>query len=364
MNKPAFQRTTSKAAFEWDPNKTQTYALDTDTTLPGTAASFNKVTGANFTMDAPLGSLTLKIAAASKNQTVWGSGSGSVATAIAVNRGTFVYDASDVGAFTELSFGPSSGLETTLTVADDGQFIAVGPPAGEPVDNVKGLYVRALGVLKITAAESGVIDITCLQMDLPAQGLGPEIRIEDQARMSVFSSEAINTLNATVDVSSAPDAGYALRWAAALIDLESTFIAFSGASSGLFRCSVLDLNDTRIATGDSAKCEFQFNSFKSGEPAQFILTPGTATMQFDAFTDGAYPFDFINDDPKKRYPAGMFEFTSKGTRNGGQFKVRVDSAFQANAIVSNGFVAIDGNIVGIDRIKAPFVNGYAVLTQY
>jgi hypothetical protein len=361
-------------AFEWDPNKTQTYSLDQDLPLPGPAESFNKVTGANFTMDAPSQTLTLKITPSARGQhgTTWGKGSGSVATAIEVKRGYFVYDAREAASITILSFGDDqssvSGLETALTVTDNGQFIVIGA-AGDPLEET-GVAVEQNGALKITATQEGVIDINCININLPrGGGIGPDIRIEDQAKMSVLSSGVFSTRDGTVNISSVPDAGYSLSWvctslsATDAMDLESTFIAFSGTSTGLIRSPSLTLGDTRISAGDGATCELQFNSLTASEPSQFILGLGTAKMQFDAYTDGAYPFDFINDEPKKRYPARMFEFTSKGARNGGQFRVRVESVFQANAIVSNGFVAIDGDVVGLDRVKAPFVGGYAIVTQ-
>ena len=116
-------------------------------------------------------------------------------------------------------------------------------------------------------------------------------------------------------------------------------MTFSGASSGFLRCPALAVDDTRIRTGDTAASWFQFDAILPQNSPQFILGPGSTKMQFDAYSNGKYPFDFVG----KTYPQGLFEITSGGTVNGGSFVIR-GTIFDANAIVTRGYVAIDGEI--------------------
>jgi hypothetical protein len=364
MNKATLQRATSKAAFEWDPNKTQTYSLDQDLPLDGPAESFNKAPGVGFTMDASFGSLTLR--PNDGGSTTWGTGTGDTATFISVERGAFTYE-------TRLPHGilylGSPQLETNLTVTNDAKFVVTSALSGTD----EGLQVNSGGALNINVEGEGLLEISCAVVGMANNSLGDDyviIAVSDLARMSVSAAYSLTLISATVSVNSTPDSGYSLSLTAGhtgdptrSLVLQATQIGLVAQSNGHFRAPGLSLIDSRLRAVDTATCNFQFDSATVSETSRFILGAGTAKMQFDAYSDGAYPFDFRNDDPKKRYPAGMFDFTSDGTRNGGQFAIRVSSAFDANAIVTNGFVAIDGDVVGLDRVKAPFVGGYAIVTQ-
>jgi hypothetical protein len=143
------------------------------------------------------------------------------------------------------------------------------------------------------------------------------------------------------------------------MSLFSTAAGFSASSSGLFQCPGLALTDARIRTADAAKCAFQFDAFAPQGESHFILGPGTAKMQFDPYTLGKYPFDFINN----TYPQGLFDITSAGTINKGTFVIKVASGFDAAAIVTKGYVAIDGVVQGTNHLNYEYKNGYAIVYQ-
>jgi hypothetical protein len=363
MSKPALHPTTSKAAFTWDPNKPQTYSLDQDLPLPGTAESFNKTVGNGFTMDAPFYTLTLQVSSGS--YTTWGAGDDMTPTLIKVERGTFAYSGPDTG-ITFLNFADigSSTSQTALTVENDAKFIVTGP---------NGVVFGQSGALNITITDQGLVDVTCLELNFPQQeGVAVDVRIEQAARMSIVSTGYFQIENGTIRISSAPETGNSLYWASTSpqasgsMELDSTVVDFSEGSSGFFRSLAFTLADTRIRVGDTAKCDLRFDSAKVQDGSQFILGPGKARMQFEGYTSGKRPFDFINDEPKRRYPQGMFEFTSEGTVNGGSFVIQVGSGFEANAIVSNGFVAIDGDVqTKLGRVDATFdpSTQYATIKQ-
>ena len=95
--KPETTSATDKAAFQWDPNADQTYDLDQDLGLTGTAGDFNKSMQYSFTMDAPGRTLVLFPSAQQPNITEWGvSPQGdivSTSSIFEIRNGTFTYDA-------------------------------------------------------------------------------------------------------------------------------------------------------------------------------------------------------------------------------------------------------------------------------
>jgi hypothetical protein len=342
MTKTALQTAKTKAAFQWDPNNDQTYNLDQDLSLPGPASNFSKATGKSFTMDSPLQTLTLQITPLGQGtNTTWGDGAGTAPTTINVERGTFIYDGRNGGAtllfLGNLDFGY---LETTIAVKNDAQFVV------KSSDLNNGVGIQSDGSLNFAIEGTAVADVNCIFIGLPSEEtFSVNISVADMAQMSVACSTGFSLINGTVNVSSSPATGHSLNWIATHTGVDEslllvkTFMEFSAASSGLLRCPVLALTDTRIATLDTAACFFEFDSIAPTAGSQFILGPGTAKMQFAPYTAGKYPFDFIG----KTYPEGLFEIKSAGTVNGGAFVIR-GSVFDANAIVTRGHVAIDGEV--------------------
>jgi hypothetical protein len=365
MNKAAAQKTMNNAsAFQWDPNNDQTYGLAQDFTQPGIPSDFNKARGTRFTMDALGYTLTLQIKPSEAAGTYWSVGGGSGQTLIEVKNGTFVYDTiTNKGVRAALWFVDdfsNEHIKTVVTVANYGQLVV----KGEPASNGGGLLVFGIAGVSISVADNGLVDMTGA-FDFS----GADIVLAQQGRLSMVSSTSgIKIQDSTVNVSSSPPTGYSLNWVGGAqhnMYVQETTVAFSAASTGFLRGQWLTVEKTNISVSDTAKCNLQFDSLTVNENAvQFILGAGTAKMQFDGYSNGTNPFDFINNDPKSRYPQGMFNFTSKGTINGGSFVIRVGSGFEANAIVSNGFVAIDGVVLtALGRVDATFNAPYATITQ-
>jgi hypothetical protein len=154
--------------------------------------------------------------------------------------------------------------------------------------------------------------------------------------------------------------------AEALLRITDTTVYLYENSTSFVRSPNFNMQDANIKAENAAKLNLQSDSVTiDGNAVQFILGPGTAMMQFDGYSNGAYPFEFIENNPKGRYPQGMLNFMSKGT-NEGSFVIRVGSAFEANAIVSNGFVAINGVVqTALGLVNATFdpSTKYATITQ-
>jgi hypothetical protein len=355
----------TKAAFQWDPNADQTYNGPAILKLPGLAASFNKAQGKSFTMEAPGQTLTLEITD-KEGTTNWGNsgGSGGTPTSINVRRGNLIYDASRApGAESNIGFANPA----ILTVENDAQFIATG---GASTNSGDGLNLGdTAGTLTINVTNNALVEISCVALQFEAISLN--VTVAQMARMSVGCFDGFYLNTGTFSVSSSPDAGYSLSWAvgageSGLMQLANTFVGFIGGSSGLLKAPALTLDrGTFIRTDDTSTCTLQFDSFTlQGNPprgtARFILGPGKARIQIDSYSDGALPFDFIKND----YPEGMFNIVSDGTINGGEFVIRVSSAFQANAIWSKKLVAIDGVVQSeLGRINVTHDAGYATIKQ-
>jgi hypothetical protein len=363
MTKTAFQAAKTKAAFQWDPNNDQTFNGSKIPPLQGPASSFDKARGKSFTMDAPGQTLTLQITP-SDTITSWGSGSGTAPAVIDIKNGTFIYDAhTNKGDRTTLWFGDlrSPLLEMALSVENDARFVVIG-------DSSKGggeARIVSTHGTSISVADNGIIDIACDAFDVNAlDGSAVNIAVTQGAQMSTVTSGNFIVGNATVDISSSPAAGSSLNWvcnwpdATAMLFLH-TSVGFSAKSNGLLRSPGLSVDGTHITTRDTAVCSLQFDSFATREDSHFILGPGTATMQFDPYTAGKYPFDFINN----TYPQGLFDITSAGTVNKGTFMIKVASGFDAAAIVTKGNVAIDGVVQGTNHLNYEYKNGYAIVYQ-
>ncbi|MDQ8730019.1 hypothetical protein [Bradyrhizobium sp. LHD-71] len=329
----------SKATtFRWDPTADQTYQGDGDT-LKGQASSFSKASGKSFTMDAAGSTLVLQVTPPG-DITTWGDGAGTAPTAINFKRGTFTYDASS--AITELWFGSLGTPETNLTIQNDARFIVAEPgPAGT-------LLVGSIGILNVNIQDEGVADIGCMFFALPRDETSfVNMTLSGMAQMAVATSQTFQISSATINVASAPASGYSLAWTTSGTDadvamtLDGTEANFTGEASGLLKAPTLTLSDTRVKTADSANIDLQSDSIRVRSGSQFILGPGTAKMQFESYSPKGQPFDFLNS-PTGTYPEGMFEISSNGVINGGEFLIGNGNAFAAARILKDKLIAIDG----------------------
>jgi hypothetical protein len=298
--------------------------------------------------------LTLQITP-SDTRTVWGSFSGSTAPAVIdVQNDKLVYDSSGVDN-PELFFADSGA---TLTVENTAQFSIIG--GGGFVDS------SVAATVNISVAGSGFLEIDFGDLFLPCADGTSNIAISENARMSATTSN-MTFINATIDVDSSPgDDALSLnlvvtgRQGENGIDFYKTALRSTGGARSALRTPYLYFGgDTRISVADTAICSFQFDSVTPDPGSYFVLDPGTAKMQFDPYTAGKYPFDFVNN----TYPQGLFDITSAGTINKGTFVIKVASGFDANAIVTKGYVAIDGVVQGLDHVNFKYANGYATVYQ-
>jgi hypothetical protein len=355
------------AAFQWDPNNDQTYSLAQDFMQSGIASTFSKLRGRRFTMDAAGYKLTLRLTPEDlQSETDWTTGNGGGQTLIEVNDGTLVYDASTnegVDASLYLANGVlEDDIKTVLTVENSGQFIVMGGSGG------RKLGVFCLDGASINVSGKGLVDMTGTLFSLAQI----DVTLAQAAQLSIITPGGLIVTNGTVNVSSSPATGYSLHWVVAgglsdaLLRVTDTTVYLYENSTGFLRSPTFDIQNTNIKAENAAKFNLQSDSVTTdGNAVQFILGPGTAMMQFDGYSDGAYPFEFIENNPKGRYPQGMFNFTSKGT-NEGSFVIRVGNAYEANAIVTSGFVAINGDVqTALGLVNATFdpSTKYATITQ-
>jgi hypothetical protein len=353
MPKTAFQAAAAKAAFQWDPNSDQTYNDSADLSLPGVASAFNKAETKTFTMDAPTQTLALQITG-QDSRTIWGIGSGPAPATISVKNGTFVYDASR-STGTTLAFGAQAA--TTLTVENSAQFIITGGPAN---DGSGFTIEQVAGALTINVTDSGLLDISCAALSATEIVGRLSLAIGQKARMSLACIEDLAIGGGLVTVDSSPDAGYSLNWVANnALSVSGMRINVIVESSAILRCSQLILSGARIQASNAATCVLQFDSV-SPDGSQFILGTGRAKTQFDAYSEGALPFDFLN----KNYPEALFNIISGGGVNGGHFAIRAASPAAATAMVAKRLVAID-NVPQADesRLNITWDAGYATVRQ-
>jgi hypothetical protein len=363
MTKTALQAAKTKAAFQWDPDNDQTFNGTTIPPLQGPASSFDKVRGKSFTMDAPGQTLTLQVTP-SDAFTTWGRGNGTAPAVIDVKNGTLIYDANtNKSARTRLILGDffSPLLELTLTVENDARFAVM----ADSSNGGGGALIQSNFGLGIGVTGSGIVDIACDLFSVePTNGAQANIAVAQEAQMSTVTSGNFVVGNAAIDISSSPATGSSLNWVcnwpdATAMQLHQTSMGFSAKSNGLLRSPGLAVDGTRVTTRDTAVCSLQFDSFASRGDSHFILGPGTAKMQFDPYTAGKYPFDFVNN----TYPQGLFDITSAGSVNKGTFVIKVASGFDAAAIVTRGYVAIDGVVQGTNHLNYEYKNGYAIVYQ-
>lgn len=357
----------SNSTFTWDPNSDQTYNGDIDLFLPGTASSFNKAAGTSFTMDAPWQTLTLQITPSTgKDATAWGIGSGSMPTVIEVKRGTLVYDASVAEAILFFAFDMES--ETNLIVRNDAQFRVQGSilQDGEFV-------IYSTGIFNINVQDEGVLDLSSAFFAIPSGSVVSfaNIAISGKARMAVGSSDSFQVSSATIHVTSRPDTGHSLEWATkgheaqTAMVLAGTAINFEGEASSLLKAPTLTLTDTRMRTADAATTYLQSDSVVAVGGSQFVLGPGKAKVQFDAYSQEGQPFHLLGGEI---YPQGMFEITSEGSVNGGEFLIREKQggAIAAAKILAEKLIAIDGEPQdgNSDRVRCRIeADGYIHIRQ-
>jgi hypothetical protein len=333
MNKPAFRSTTSKAAFQWDPNSDQVYSDNgPPQRLSGAAENFSKAPGKTFIMDAPGGELTLEVDSGAL--TTWAGELSPVTATIDVKNGLFTYNANK-NTDAVLQFGSNTGTPTTnLTVENTGHCTITGFSSKPAKGGLKGY-----GTVLINAKNSGFLEIDCGTIEFKL-GAKPRITIEDKARMSAVCDHYLWLADAFVTVSSAPDTGYSLDWASRStssddsIELTRSVVNFIGKASGLFRCPNLQLLGSSITASGNATCFFQFDG-TGQDPAQFNLGPGSAMMRFDGYSEGALPFVYSDLVP------GVFNFATRGITSESLFRFRVPSPDAVNAILSSGTISID-----------------------
>jgi hypothetical protein len=244
-----------------------------------------------------------------------------------------------------------------LTVENTAQFSIIG--RGGFVDS------SVAATVNINVAGSGSLEIDFGSLTLPCGFGSSSIAVSGNARMSATTSD-MAFVNATIDVNSSPGADVLSlslvvtgRQGENGIVFDKTSVSSTSGARSALRTPELDLIGTRIGVADTAICSFQFDSVSPDPSSHFVLDPGTATMQFDPYTAGKYPFDFINN----TYPQGLFDITSAGTVNKGTFMIKVASGFDAAAIVTKGYVAIDGVVQGTNHLNYEYKNGYAIVYQ-
>jgi hypothetical protein len=155
-----------------------------------------------------------------------------------------------------------------------------------------------------------------------------------------------------------------LSWLATLptqsMTLTNSFMGFASASSSLLRCPYLVLNNTRIEARGGAACSLQFDAVApSPANAQFVIGAGGGTMQFDAYTEGGLPFDFLN----KSYPQALFNFNTSSPNSGGGFTIRVASRSAATTLVAKGLIGIDNHPqFDESQLNVAYDAGFATVT--
>jgi hypothetical protein len=369
--------------FQWDSSTDQIFNCEEDKILSGPPEDFNKSPGKTFTMDAPGQTLTLKNVGHSSRTTervlygtTWyGSDPNAPAATptIDVKRGTFIYDAGDLGATLHLgNFQDSNFILMTLSVENDATFLIRGN-AG-PV-NSEGVKITS-GDVNIGIYDQGLLDVSCGAFIL-GYTLGErnehtvDIGITGMARMSIVADGAYGLNSATINVNSSPPAGdYSLKMVCPLDSPSSEYNAllgpgavnFSAASRGLFNSQSIGFQDVRIMAADTAVCTFQTNFVTAVGSPQFILAPRSAKMQFESWSNGALPFDFRN----KEYPKKLFNFTtSPDSPNNSEFVIRVSDGFIGNELVNKGLFAVDGELLtDSSRLKTQgeLLDGYYAMT--
>jgi hypothetical protein len=352
--------------FIWRPEVDQTFSGPTQPPLSKPASAFNKERGRSFTMNAPNQQLTLQVNEG--GDTYWGFGRGSEAVVFDIQHGTFLFESS-VG--TGLTLGGDTTEDAILAVKNDASFLIRGAEIG----------IGSNGTLNIDLEGSGTLDINCSDVGFGITANNKvNIAISQAARMSVLCSDSFEPTYATVDVSSSPANGYSLSWISTNAEftgmfLNSVLLEFSDASSGLFRTPMLNWIRSGLIVSDTARCFLQFdgaeNAFgpqsQGGPPkSAFTLGPGTAQIQVDGYSPGRIPINFIENNNEGLKGMFGFETSREQPVNKGFFLIRAGSGFEANAIVTKGFVAIDGVIQrSLEHLNSVWDNktGYATVTQ-
>ncbi|WP_420963645.1 hypothetical protein [Brucella sp. IR073] len=325
----------NEAAFQWDPNADQTYNGD-DLTLSGTPESFKKVAGKSFTMDAAFSTLILQVP--QPGDTIWGFGDSDEPTTILVRNGNLVYECTS--AWAVLSFEGGMLPAVKLTVENSATFTARKTP------DASALVVYTGDVFVLTLKDAAVAEFFCDTFGLSQDEEDfAEINISGMARMRVVSQSVFGLINATVYVNSnSGGSTYSLNWMTRCLDpqqgmiLYTSSIRLAGASTGLLAGPFLTLQgDSRIEVVDTVTLQLMFDSVSVEQGSQFILGGGAAQVKFEGFGNGQ-PFDFFN----TVYPSGMFEITSQGSINRGEFIIFSMGPSPISRILSKGLISIDG----------------------
>jgi hypothetical protein len=248
-----------------------------------------------------------------------------------------------------------------FSVDNDARFIVTGRAA----DGTNGLVISSSGGdLALTVEDSGRVNIDCGKVQFRSRG--SRILVANMGRMSLSCSGPFAAYHTAFLADSSPKSGLSLSLAVAADGPETMSLASSSmlvlaAATGLLRCPELLLtNGTLIGVAETAACSLQFDSVVVQGNSVFDLGKGEAKMQFDSYTDGKVPFDFIN----KNYPEGLFNIISDGTVNGGTFVIRATSQIEANAIIGKKLVAIDGVVQsGFTRLSSIYDGQYVTVKQ-
>jgi hypothetical protein len=186
MTKTKLKSVATKADFDWNPSADQTYDLDSDMELRGTASSFNKFAPYSFIMDTPERTLTLQTAQTDSGQTACGKGlEGNTSASpciFDIRNGTFIYAGGTSNTlFLSESSADATGVGTTLTVRNNAEFT---------VKDTK--EILTLGALELRIQDNGTIDLA--GDDLIAIGILRNygiVDLADQARMSIATKDVI-----------------------------------------------------------------------------------------------------------------------------------------------------------------------------